>query len=154
MAICVRSHVFDSMGRPVAIEDFDGEFSRDAYIHGLVELEVDGVKLLDRDMTDTIDALWSFFVAALEDLERNDEALLSYPERPYTVRIRSMSGGRILIRVGGVDVPRSAVVARAEFLSELRRGAIEFFRGVLRTSPKEEWSYRRDLTRAVQLAAC
>lgn len=88
------------------------------------------------------------------DLERNDEALLSYPERPYTVRMRSMSGGRILIGVGGVDVPRSAVAAKAEFLSELRRGAIEFFRGVLRTSPKEEWSYRRDLTRAMRLAAC
>jgi hypothetical protein len=57
---------------------------------------------------------------------------LSFPERPYTLRMELMRGDRTLVMVGGVDVPRNAVVDRADLLRELRSGVIQFFRAVSR----------------------
>jgi hypothetical protein len=151
VSVKVESYVIDSAENAVFVEEFHGVFSRDARIYGILELEVDGIPILDRSMGDTIDALWSLFVTALREFVATGEALLSFPERPYTLRMELLRGDRILVRVGGVEVPRSAVIDRADLLRELRSGAIQFFRAVLATSPREEWSYLRDLNHAIAL---
>ncbi|MFE1347115.1 hypothetical protein [Streptomyces sp. NPDC058757] len=147
----VRTFVHSAERGLVGIEESQAVFGRDLYVQGSVELRVNGVVILDRDNVDTVDALWSLFLACLGDFLEKGYGVLRFPECAYVLTLERVTGGRIVLKFEGPNAKRSASGGEREVMDGLLLGAAEFFQAVLDTSPRDEWGYRRDLGTALLL---
>ncbi|MEV5505628.1 hypothetical protein [Streptomyces orinoci] len=148
MAIQLRTLVISSLGELESVQECNTRFSRDKYVQGVIELDINHIRILGCKEGDTIDALWSLLVTALENFCDGRDFVMPFPERCFVLSLSRLSGGRVVVKLES-DVERRVAVGDARDVVEaLAKGAVEFFQAVLRTSPKEEWSYRRDLNRA------
>ncbi|WP_189545493.1 hypothetical protein [Streptomyces gelaticus] len=151
MAAEVRTFVVSDSGEFIPIESCGISFSRDRRIQGAIEFCVDGVQIFGRNDIDTIDALWSLILTYLEHFIAGEGGVLNFPERSFMLDLKRVSGGNVVVKFVGRDEKRTALSREKAVLGALASGAVEFFSAVLNSSPKEEWSYRRDLGAAVRL---
>ncbi|MFJ6406304.1 hypothetical protein ACIQK9_12390 [Streptomyces hydrogenans] len=149
--VVVRTFLHSAEEGLVGIEESRAVFGRDLYVQGSVELCVDGVVILARDDVDTIDSLWSFFLACLDDFLKRGYGVLRFPECAYVLTLKRVAGGRVVMKFEGPNKNRSALGGEREVIDGLLLGAVEFFQSVLDSSPRDEWGYRRDLGAALLL---
>lgn len=138
-------------GELVPAETCRVEFSRDRRIQGAIEFQVNGQTILGRDDTDTIDALWSLLLNYLEGYVGGRRGVLNFPERRFVLSLEKKGRGNVLVKFSDRDDGRAALVGEKDVLCALVSGAIEFFSVTIASSPRDEWSYRRDLNSAVRL---
>ncbi|MFH9246528.1 hypothetical protein ACH4LK_13965 [Streptomyces lydicus] len=128
-------------------------FSRDRRIQGGIELYVGDSLILGRSDTDTIDALWSLLLTYIEGFMAGRSGVLNFPERRFTFSLKKMGRGEILAKFTDREEKRAAVGREKDVLEALTSGAVEFFSALLGFSPRDDWSYRRDLNTAQRLHA-
>ncbi|MFE7114038.1 hypothetical protein ACFU99_01245 [Streptomyces sp. NPDC057654] len=151
MAVRVRSFVISASGELESIDTCDIEFHRDRRTQGGIELYVDDTLVLGRKETDTVDALWSLILTYIEGFQAGSTGVVNFPERRFTFSLTRMPRGNVLVRFTDREVKRTALGREKEVLEALTSGAVEFFNAVLNSSPKDEWSYRRDFNTATRL---
>ncbi|MGW6965864.1 hypothetical protein ACWGET_17655 [Streptomyces zaomyceticus] len=147
----VRTYLQSDSGELVSIDLSGNEFHRDRYVQGAVEFRVGDVLLLGRENIDTIDALWSLMLSCLEAFMAGGTGVLRFPERMYVLTLKRIRPGNVLVRFDGPVEKRTAAGNEKDVLDGLLAGAVDFFAAVLESSPKDEWSYRRDLNAALRL---
>ncbi|OOV42818.1 hypothetical protein B1J93_08920 [Leptospira kirschneri serovar Pomona] len=64
------------------------------HIEGSIELQIDGVTVISREIWDDLNDLWPYLVNAMEDLiiEGKEEVKLSYPDQPIYLYFRKKRG--------------------------------------------------------------
>ncbi|MFI1535975.1 hypothetical protein [Streptomyces anandii] len=147
----VKTSVVCDSGELALADSCGISFSRDRHVQGAIELRLKGVLILGQDEVDTIDALWSLLLTYLENFIAGGQGTFSFPERRFTLVLKRMPGGAVAVKFTNEGIRRSVVLSEKSALRVLTSGAVEFFSAVLRCSPKDEWSYRRDLNTAVRL---
>nr|WP_175799877.1 hypothetical protein [Burkholderia anthina] len=109
----------------VDFHSFDGKIQDPDYIEGAIELSVDGVVLLDRSMWDCVDQLWAYLTEGLMCISRGEGFETYFPDQPIEIKF-AVHGNSVIFSVT-VSEAVKVVVDRFEFISEMRRFAIEFF---------------------------
>ncbi|MGY6241222.1 hypothetical protein [Burkholderia ambifaria] len=109
----------------VDFHTFDGKIKDPNYIEGAIELSVDGVVLLDRSMWDCVDQLWAYLTEGLVCVSRGEGFKTYFPDQPIEIKF-DVRGGSVVVSVT-VHETVKVVVDRFEFVSEMKRFAIEFF---------------------------
>ncbi|NTX19954.1 hypothetical protein [Burkholderia cepacia] len=104
---------------------FDGEIQDPNYIEGAIELSVGGVVLLDKSMWDCVDQLWAYLTEGLVCVSRGKEFKTYFPDQPIEIKF-DIRGGGVVFSVTVHEIIK-VVVDRFEFVSEMKRFAIEFF---------------------------
>ncbi|MFI6765427.1 hypothetical protein [Streptomyces sp. NPDC050355] len=152
-AVTVKARTFIVSGSKelVPVESCGISFSRDRRTQGGIELYVDDSLILRSSDTDTIDALWSLILTYIEGFMAGRSGVLNFPERRFTFGLKKMDRGNILVKFADREERRAALSREKDVLEALTSGAVEFFSAVLDSSPKDEWSYRRDLNAALRL---
>ncbi|MEV6398104.1 hypothetical protein AB0M39_25585 [Streptomyces sp. NPDC051907] len=96
-------------------------------------------------------ALWSLLLTYIEGFMAGQSGELNFPERRFTFALKRVACGRILVKFADREGKRAVLSREKDVLEALASGAVEFFSAILDGSPKDEWSYRRDLNAAVRL---
>ncbi|WP_175857546.1 hypothetical protein [Burkholderia anthina] len=109
----------------VDFHGFDGKIQDPDYIEGAIELSVDGVVLLDRSMWDCVDQLWAYLTEGLVCISRGEGFKTYFPDQPIEIKF-AVHGSSVVFSVT-VNETVKVVVDRFEFISEMKRFAIEFF---------------------------
>ncbi|MBH9696200.1 hypothetical protein [Burkholderia cepacia] len=109
----------------VDFHTFDGEIQDPNYIEGAIELSVSGVVLLDKSMWDCVDQLWAYLIEGLVCVSRGEEFKVCFPDQPIEIKFY-VHGGSVVFSVA-VHETIKVVVDRSEFVSEMKRFAVEFF---------------------------
>ncbi|WP_124862835.1 hypothetical protein [Burkholderia anthina] len=109
----------------VDFHEFDGKIQDPDYIEGAIELSIDGVVLFDKSMWDCVDQLWAYLAEGLVSVSRGEEFETYFPDQPIEIKF-SVHGNSVIFSVT-VSETVKVVVDRFEFISEMKRFAIEFF---------------------------
>jgi len=109
----------------VDFHGFDGKIKDPNYIEGAIELRVGGVVLLDKTMWDCVDQLWAYLTEGLVCVSRGEGFKTYFPDQPIEIKF-DVHGGSVVFSVT-VHETVKVVVDRFEFVSEMKRFAIEFF---------------------------
>lgn len=104
---------------------FDGEIQDPNYIEGAIELSVSGVVLLDKSMWDYVDQLWAYLTEGLVCVSRGEGFKVCFPDQPIEIKFY-VRGGSVVFSVAVHEIIK-VVVDRSEFVSEMKRFAVEFF---------------------------
>ncbi|WP_143662725.1 hypothetical protein [Streptomyces sp. CB03238] len=151
MTARASTFIVSDSGEFIPVETCGIRFCRDRRIQGAIDLQVNDTPILGRSETDTIDALWSLILTYLEHFMAGEDRVLSFPERSFTLDLKRVSGGNVVVRYANQEEKRAALISEKEILKALTSGAIKFFDAALKSSPNDEWSYRRDFNTAVRL---
>ncbi|WP_175822004.1 hypothetical protein [Burkholderia sp. BCC0419] len=114
-----------SEGGFVDFHSFDGKIQDPDYIEGAIELSVDGVVLLDKSMWDCVNQLWAYLAEGLVCVSRGEGFKTYFPDQPIEIKF-AVHGASVVFSVT-VRETLKVVVDRFEFVSEMKRFAIEFF---------------------------
>ncbi|WP_328381808.1 hypothetical protein OHS81_01895 [Streptomyces sp. NBC_00400] len=153
VTVKVRTFAVSNLREFTPIEISEIAFSRDQRIQGGIELHIGDTLILGRSDTDTIDALWSLILTYIEGFMKDRSGVLNFPERGFMFSLKKMGHGDALVKFTDREDKRAAVGREKDILAALTSGAVEFFSAVLDSSPKDDWSYRRDLNTAQRLYA-
>ncbi|MFJ8042604.1 hypothetical protein ACIRBX_19155 [Kitasatospora sp. NPDC096147] len=143
--------ILEDGAAPVPLVDFEGGFSRWAYLQGAILIEIDGRTVLDSMESDTIDALWSLVIGDIAELLRSGRSLVRFPDRPYAVGLSLLQDGRIFIDVNGNSRTAALEVQAGAFLRLILKGACEFFGVASAKALTDESGYQRDLRSSLAL---
>lgn len=97
-------------------------------IEGAIRLTVDGQRLLDEDVWDDVDALWSYLLNGLVRARQGLSFECGFPNGPRRIRIAPEKGGRVRLSFGAGHADAAEAVAELEPLSTaMALAAREFF---------------------------
>ncbi|EMD9437018.1 hypothetical protein LGM39_21950 [Burkholderia cepacia] len=109
----------------VDFQGFSGNINNCDYIEGAIELCVNGVVVLDKTMWDCVDQLWAYLVEGVMCIARGEGFKTYFPDQPIEMSF-GVQGGNVVVTVTVYETVQ-VVVDRSEFVSEMRRLAVEFF---------------------------
>lgn len=109
----------------VDFQGFSGNINNCDYIEGAIELCVNGVVVLDKTMWDCVDQLWAYLVEGVMCIARGEGFKTYFPDQPIEMSF-GVQGGDVVVAVT-VHETVKVIVDRSEFVSEMRRLAVEFF---------------------------
>lgn len=116
--------------------------SNTRYITGAIELNVDGVYILDKSMWDPVDQLWVYIIDTLEDLHSNGSGESYFPDQPLKFSFVRLSENMIRIDSFPGQDHYTAVVDAKTLLSELRHAGLLFFESIAQLLPELADAYK------------
>ncbi|HIH2744423.1 hypothetical protein L3V59_25715 [Burkholderia aenigmatica] len=108
--------------------DFNGGIPDPEYVEGAVELSINGVEILTKAMWDCVDQLWAYLAEGVICVARGDDFKTYFPDQPIEISF-SVRSGKVIIAVI-VHETVKVVVDQSEFVSGMKRLAVEFFEGL------------------------
>ncbi|MDN7895063.1 hypothetical protein [Burkholderia cepacia] len=108
--------------------DFNGKIPDPDYIEGAIELSINGVEILNKEMWDYVDQLWAYLAEGVICVARGEGFKTYFPDQPIEISF-GIQGSKVVVAVT-VHETVKVVVERSEFVSEMRRLAVEFFEGM------------------------
>ncbi len=96
-------------------------------LHGAIELEINGVDVLDRDLTDEIVTMWIYVSQMVHDYMHERPATAALPGQAILVSLTPLPRGLVRISVDGEPRRRTAVADAADLLSAFRFAGNQFF---------------------------
>ncbi|MCA8272687.1 hypothetical protein LGN17_09190 [Burkholderia sp. AU30280] len=112
----------------VDFHGFIGEINDSDYIEGAIELCVNGVVIIDKTMWDCVDQLWAYLAEGVVCIAKGDGFKTYFPDQPIEISF-GIQGGKVIVAVTVYETVK-VVVDRSEFVSEMKRLAVEFFEGM------------------------
>ena len=109
--IDIRSYLRTPEGTFVPVEDAAFRPLDPDYIHGAIELSIDGKILLDQALWDYVDVLWVYISDATEELIRQGHGETLFPDQPIRFAMRRVPRDLVVVSVESVNVPRRAAAA-------------------------------------------
>ncbi|WET78099.1 hypothetical protein P3102_29130 [Amycolatopsis sp. QT-25] len=94
---------------------------------GAIELEIDGVLVLDRDLIDDIIGMWIIVARMVDDYRQGLEAKSAIPTQKIYFELKPLPRGRVLVSVEGGGDRRAVAAGEEELLFALRFAGNEFF---------------------------
>lgn len=135
----------------------DGEFtpvgkavdppSNPRHVEGAIDLTVNGVAILDRDLWDDVDQLWAYICDMVVTLNDQDESSTFFPDQPIKLTFRRVGGNLLLVSLAYDDVKRSVSVDEASFVVALQEGGRRFFDRLRELLPENAPGYDDALER-------
>ncbi|WP_123798619.1 hypothetical protein [Amycolatopsis keratiniphila] len=116
-------------GRFVDIDDCDRLplIREDSDLQGAIELEVNGVDLLNRVLVDDIITMWVYIASMVNDYMNGLKAMAPLPEQSILVSLKPLPRGQALMSVEGNSWRRASAADAEELLFTLRFAGNEFF---------------------------
>ncbi|NHV29588.1 hypothetical protein [Burkholderia sp. D-99] len=108
--------------------DFNGKIPDPDYIEGAIELSINGVEILNKEMWDYVDQLWAYLAEGVMCVARGEGFKTYFPDQPIEISF-GVQGSKVVVAVTVYETVK-VVVDRSEFVSEMRRLAVEFFEGM------------------------
>jgi hypothetical protein len=149
--ISIRTYIGTPDDGFVSIEEFQGPFPRKGDLNGAIVFDVNGVVLLDKEMWDSIDLLWSLIVRSLHEFKESGATSTSFPDQPIFLRLKKAGRDGVRITVEWEEHRRSSYAKQDELLESIKEGAVTFFQKILSNSPPNEWKYLDRLNQAKAL---
>ena len=126
--ISIQSYFCSSRGTDFVLIHPDLEYliPNSHYINGAIELNVDGVVVLDCNMWDLIDQLWSYITRMLEKFRSADKASFYFPDQPLKISLERIKRKGYVKITSHAEVRRSAVTREDDLIGSLKAAGIEF----------------------------
>jgi hypothetical protein len=135
----------------VPVEDFRGPVLDEDYIEGSIELSVEHIDLLTRDMVDYIDQLWAYLIRGLGEVVAGTEFSTFYPDMPLQVMLRPQ-GRDVTIIVDPPKLNHVASVPIASLVAAMVPAGTRFFERLRQYAPSNRSMYDRHISRLAALA--
>ena len=111
------------------------------YINGAMELNINGVAVIDRSMWDLIDQLWMYIVTMLRNLKTSGTAKFSFPDQALKFTCERIGRGMVRVASYPPEGPIVAVTNEADLVSALKKSGIAFFKVMRRLDSKHRKDY-------------
>ncbi|WP_423393809.1 hypothetical protein [Burkholderia sp. LMG 21824] len=108
--------------------DFSGKIPDPDYIEGAIEISINGVEIFNKEMWDCVDQLWAYLAEGIVCVARGEGFKTYFQDQPIEVSF-DIQGSKVIVAVT-VHETVKVVVDRSEFVSEMKRLAVEFFEGM------------------------
>ncbi|WP_174973709.1 hypothetical protein [Burkholderia contaminans] len=109
----------------VDFNDFDGKIPGQNYVEGAIELSINGVEIFNKEMWDCVDQLWAYLAEGVMCVARGEDFKTYFPDQPIEVSF-SVRAGKVIVAVT-VHETVKVTVDQSEFVSEMKRLAVDFF---------------------------
>ncbi|AJQ96210.1 hypothetical protein [Gynuella sunshinyii] len=111
----------------VHIRDFSGRLPDKFYIEGALELDINGIRLIDKSNWDYIDQLWFILVSGVEHVLNGQHYMGYFPDQPIEVIFKNLNDIYVEIRIDS----KVAVTEKTKALPLILEGALDFFKVLL-----------------------
>lgn len=109
----------------IEFHSYTGHIEDSNYIEGALELTINGITLLDKDMWDYIDQLWSYIVDGIVCI-LNDQPFESYfPDQPIKISFVPMKGNVSLSVMCNSE--KTIQINKKKFIHVMSKHVIDFF---------------------------
>lgn len=95
------------------------------YIEGAIELTINDVSIIDKSMWDLVDQLWAYLTEGIECAAKGENFKTYFPDQSIEIDIQTKRDKVIIAVTCHTTV--KVVVDKFEFVSSIKRLAIEFF---------------------------
>ncbi len=140
----------------VPLSQCDRKLPDGNYIEGMIELEVDDLKILSEEHWDLVDQLWGYLVDGVSGILFENQNLECYfPDQPLRLSLKSFSRNQLEVTIGS-DVHR---VDKTCFIAAIAYGGKLFFNKMLQIVPAGRATWITDIDTcnklivAIELAA-
>lgn len=123
----------------VLVEDFNGQIPDPDYIDGAIELNINGVDVLTKEMYDYVDQLWSYIAQGLVEIEKTGTWETLFPDQPTELSFHADEKRR-RVRIEATP-SKGRVVASAdydEFMLEMSKAGQLFFSRMMELVPENK----------------
>ncbi|MFF9085980.1 hypothetical protein ACF1BE_06120 [Streptomyces sp. NPDC014991] len=118
-----------------------------SYVEGAIDMTINGVRILDREVWDYVDELWAYIGDMVLKLANEGEASTYFPDQPIRLSFKRLGGGLVLVSLTYDDVKRTVSVGERELVNALRWSGTEFFTRMKELLPENALGYDDALTR-------
>jgi hypothetical protein len=143
----VNSYLRAEDGQYTLVEDVADAPADPRYIEGALELTINGVPILDIEMWDYIDQLWSYVSDMVSGIREESEVSTYFPDQPIKLSFSKQGTSRVLVSVSINGRLRIASIEMDELFAELRRSGDSFFGKMMTLVPENADSYKEALHR-------
>lgn len=144
----VKSYLRSADGKFTLVNDVVTPPSNNRHVEGAIELIVNSVPIIDKSFWDDVDQLWYYIVNMIIEICGSDTVETYFPDMPVKLILENTGRNLIGITLLAGEERRKAVVDKAEFMNEVKRGAIEFFRAMSHLIPENRHKYQLFIQRA------
>ncbi len=123
----IKSYLRMRDGRFVLVGDVGNPPSDPYHVEGAVELTINGVPIIDREMWDYVDQLWAYLGDMVLRFREKGEASTYFPDQPIKLSFSRHGRGRVLVSLAINRDSRAASVEEDELIEALRHHGISFF---------------------------
>ncbi|MGP4088674.1 hypothetical protein [Streptomyces sp. KR55] len=123
------------------------------YVEGAIELTVNHVPIIDRDMYDYVDQLWACLVRVLEEVAESGRGETLFPDQPIRLVVERQGRDGVLVSCDPGDGRRTAYATEAELTAAVAEGAAVFFRRMAELIPANSGRYEFELAKIAALKA-
>src|SRR5688500_854602 len=123
----------------VDINDFNEEIIDPDYIRGALILNVNGVQIIDVELWDYVDQLWSYITEGICSIKNGKSFDTYFPDQPVKLSFDIKDGDMVDISIDFNK--KNSMVSKKEFLSEFKTSGLNFFERmkILLPSQLEVW---------------
>jgi hypothetical protein len=114
----------------IKVDDFEGPLPKSffdegiPYIEGAIQLNVDGVLLIDTSMWDFVDQLWSYILAGVYELSESNSYKVYFPDQPIDIMFNDLNKMFIELKIGDNRV----VAEKTTVIPALLESGLQFFK--------------------------
>ncbi|MCJ8273110.1 MAG: hypothetical protein MJK04_27380 [Psychrosphaera sp.] len=142
--INVNTYLKTADNRFVPYKDFTGKLKDLDYIEGAMELELNGVLLIDVSMWDYIDELWAYICKGLGLVKRGMEFSTYFPDQPIKLDFIPLNNDMLKITIN-VHAEKTVVVSLSEFVKVMTQEVAQFFEYLVKLHPEYEEEFLEPL---------
>ncbi|MEV2273329.1 hypothetical protein [Nonomuraea africana] len=146
-AVKIESYLRNETGGFTSIDQIDTPPQDLDYIEGYIELTINGIVILDKELWDYVDQLWAYISNMILALRKSNEASTYFPDQPIKLTLRRQSQGRILVECQIEDELRSTSAVEREVIEALQTSGLAFFRKMSVLAPSQREGYTGALER-------
>ncbi|MFE4752901.1 hypothetical protein ACFRIB_21915 [Streptomyces mirabilis] len=143
----ITSYLRTKSGGFTTVPDTTSAPSDPSYVEGAIELTINGVRILDQELWDYVDELWSYISDMVLSLKHEDEAATYFPDQPIRLSFKRLGGGLVLVSLTYDDVKRATSVDERELVEALQRSGTKFFTRMKELLPGNAQGYDDALAR-------
>lgn len=116
------------------------------YLYGVMLISVNGMTLMDMTYWDDVQALWHYFINAMEEVEIGQQANFYFPNQPIPVDLKQ-NKNRIVLSIDG----KSVNIDYNTWLKSMKEAAIAFFTTLSQLFPRLSREYEMVIDRINKL---
>lgn len=109
----------------ININDYNGLLKDTFYIEGAIELSIYNIKVIDIEMWDYVDQLWSYLIEALVKINKNQEAKINFPDQPIEMKFQPINENVLIVI--NANESRKSFIKKDLFIRTMALHAQGFF---------------------------
>lgn len=109
----------------ISINDYHGLLKDTFYIEGAIELSIYNIQIIDIEMWDYVDQLWSYLIEGLVKINKNQEFKTNFPDQPIEIKFQPINEN-VLITINANE-SRKSLIKKDLFIKTMALHAQGFF---------------------------